>query len=89
MNLGLPPNGWRYPSRSTPAERPGKGGEGWWAGREDATLPESTSSHSNAPKTRRVPPAVPEPVEGSGARIVSPLYVLKSFHGLSGAEIRS
>ena len=28
----MQPNGWRYPSRSTPAQRPAKGDEGWWVG---------------------------------------------------------
>jgi len=27
----------------------------WWAGRDNATLPESTSSHTNCLKTRRLP----------------------------------
>jgi len=33
---------------STPAERPGKGDEGWWAGRDDASMTEPTSSQENA-----------------------------------------
>jgi hypothetical protein len=28
----------------------------WWAGRDNATLPEATSSHANCLKTRRLPP---------------------------------
>src|SRR6266542_2741496 len=28
----------------------------WWAGRDNATLPEPTSSHANYLKTRRLPP---------------------------------
>src|SRR5215207_8189483 len=28
----------------------------WWARRDNAILPEPTSSHANCPKTRRVPP---------------------------------
>src|SRR5512132_2455079 len=30
--------------------------EGWWAGQDDAALTESTSSHTNCLKTRRLPP---------------------------------
>jgi hypothetical protein len=33
--------------------------EGWWVGRDDATLPEPTSSHTNCLKTRRLPPPRP------------------------------
>jgi hypothetical protein len=39
--------------RSTPAERPAKGDEGWWVGRENATLPESSLSHENCLTSRR------------------------------------
>jgi len=28
----------------------------WWAGRDNATLTEPTSSHANCSKTRRLPP---------------------------------
>ena len=31
----------------------------WWAGRDNATLPESISSHANGLKTRRLPPPWP------------------------------
>src|SRR5215216_2226010 len=50
---------------STPAERPGEGDEGWWAGRDKANLPEPNSSHANGLKTRTpsprtaVPPSAP------------------------------
>jgi hypothetical protein len=39
--------------RSTPAERPGKGDEGWWAGQENAALIEPTSTHVNCLTARR------------------------------------
>src|SRR6266498_2585249 len=53
--------------------------QGYWrAGRDNAILTEPASSHANGLKTRRLPPAVPEPVEGSGARCVSPLLTLRS-----------
>jgi len=41
------------------------------AGREYAILMEPGLSRENCLKTRRLPPAVPEPVEGSDARCVS------------------
>src|SRR5688500_17967840 len=31
-------------------------GTRWWAGRDNITLPESTPSHANCLKTRRLPP---------------------------------
>jgi hypothetical protein len=61
----------------------------WWAGRDNATLPEPSSSHANYLKTRTLslraaaPPAVPDcpkgPVEGSGARCVRPTHRTPTF----------
>jgi len=37
-------------------KRPTAGVTRWWAGRDNATLTEPTSSHTNCLKTRRLPP---------------------------------
>ena len=59
-------------------------GTRWWAGRDNAILTEPAPSHTNCLKTRRLPPAVPEPVEGSGARCVSQPC---NYKHITGSEV--
>jgi hypothetical protein len=47
---------------------------GWWAGRDNASLPKLTSSHENCLKTHRVPP--PAPAYFAGDRVRALLGVL-------------
>ena len=67
----MQPNGWRYPSRSTPAQRPAKGDEGWWVGlgtipvvSRDETTPlcrNQLQVTNSARKRARCEAAVPPP----------------------------
>ena len=74
---------------STPAERPVEGDEGWWAGRDNAALPEPTSSHANCLKTRRLPPRQPRRSPGDRVHAVLGEFPLCEAHYTNKALLPS
>jgi hypothetical protein len=60
----------RKPLFSNLAKRPTARVSRWWAGRENATLPEPTSSRANCLKTRRLPPPWPRCFSGDRVHAV-------------------